>query len=143
VSLWGTYGPRPEPNHVLDALFGSMTAEADIDVACEVAQAWDLVSTVERIGEFSPECVEAAWLPDHPRDWSGPGSKAATASSTTMAQPSGFDLARCWSGIHPAVSRGLSVIVSMALPRRGGHSRSQRSQGECASRSSSGTTPTD
>jgi hypothetical protein len=68
VSLWGTYGPRPEPNHALDALFGSMTAAAHVDVACGVAQAWDLVSTVERIGEFSPECVEAAWLPDRRRD---------------------------------------------------------------------------
>jgi uncharacterized protein YndB with AHSA1/START domain len=45
-----------------------MTAAAQVDVACGVAQAWALVSRVERIGEFSPECVHAAWLPDHPRD---------------------------------------------------------------------------
>jgi hypothetical protein len=66
VSMWGSYGPRPEPNHDLDELFGSMSANAEIVIACTVAQVWDLVSSVERIGEFSPECVEAWWIPDHP-----------------------------------------------------------------------------
>ncbi|HET7901288.1 MAG TPA: SRPBCC family protein [Candidatus Nanopelagicales bacterium] len=62
VSMWGTYGDRPEPDHSLDALFGAMRAERSIDVACTPDRAWDLVASVERIGEFSPECVEARWL---------------------------------------------------------------------------------
>lgn len=60
--MWGTYGPRPEPDHSLDALFGAMNAERAIDVACAPSDAWALVSSVERIGEFSPECVEARWI---------------------------------------------------------------------------------
>jgi uncharacterized protein YndB with AHSA1/START domain len=66
VSMWGAYGPRPEPDHDLDELFGSMSATAEIVIACTVAQAWALIASVERIGEFSPECVEAWWMPDHP-----------------------------------------------------------------------------
>lgn len=62
ISLWGTYGPRPEPNHDLDELFGSMRAAAEIEVNCTPEQAWDLVASIERIGEFSPECVEAWWV---------------------------------------------------------------------------------
>lgn len=52
--MWGAHGPRPEPNHALDALFASMTASADVEVSCSAEEAWDLVSNVERIGEFSP-----------------------------------------------------------------------------------------
>jgi uncharacterized protein YndB with AHSA1/START domain len=66
VSMWGTYGLRPEPNHDLDELFEGMRAGAQIDIASTLERVWDLVSTVERIGEFSPECVEAWWVPDRP-----------------------------------------------------------------------------
>ena len=66
VSQWGEYGPRPEPDHRLDELFASMTTSAEIEVAVGVDAAWALVSDIERIGEFSPECVAARWLPDQP-----------------------------------------------------------------------------
>ena len=66
ISMWGEYGPRPEPNHDLDALFGSMSATAEVEVSCSPEAAWDLISSIERIGEFSPECVDAWWTPDRP-----------------------------------------------------------------------------
>ena len=66
VSGWGESGARPEPNHDLDLLFASMVAGVDLAVACSVEAAWALVSDIERIGEFSPECVEAHWLPGLP-----------------------------------------------------------------------------
>ena len=64
--MWGNYGPRPEPDHRLDELFGSMHACAQIEVQCASAAVWSLISDVTRIGEFSPECVEAWWVPDRP-----------------------------------------------------------------------------
>ena len=64
--MWGQYGPRPEPNHDLDTLFGSMSAAAEVEVACSPEAAWELISSIERIGEFSPECVDAWWTPDRP-----------------------------------------------------------------------------
>jgi hypothetical protein len=66
VSRWGEYGPRPEPNHDLDTLFEGMTASVEVSVSARMDAAWGLVSDIQRIGEFSPECVEAHWLPGHP-----------------------------------------------------------------------------
>jgi hypothetical protein len=66
VERWGEHGPRPEPDHGLDALFGTMTVTVELAVPCSVAQAWALASDVERIGEFSPECVEARWVAGYP-----------------------------------------------------------------------------
>jgi hypothetical protein len=33
-----------------------------VQVECPPTQAWQLVCDIERIGEFSPECVSARWL---------------------------------------------------------------------------------
>ena len=66
LSMWGDYGPRPEPDHRLDALFGSLHALAQIEVQCTPTAAWNLISDVTRIGEFSPECVDAWWVPGRP-----------------------------------------------------------------------------
>jgi uncharacterized protein YndB with AHSA1/START domain len=66
VSRWGEYGPRPEPNHDLDSLFEGMTASVEVPVSATADAAWGLVSDIGRIGEFSPECVEAHWLPGQP-----------------------------------------------------------------------------
>ena len=63
LSRWGTYGPRPEPNHALDAIFGAMTVGAECTVVRSLSHVWSLVSDITRIGEFSPECVEAWWVP--------------------------------------------------------------------------------
>jgi uncharacterized protein YndB with AHSA1/START domain len=35
-------------------------------MACQPADLWDLITTVERIGEFSPECAEAWWVEGFP-----------------------------------------------------------------------------
>ncbi len=66
VDRWGEHGPRPELNHALDPLFAAMTVVVERVVGCSVADAWALVCDVERIGEFSPECVAAWWMPGYP-----------------------------------------------------------------------------
>jgi len=66
VSMWGEHGPRPALNHELDELFRLMTAVGSVDVDCSPQQAWALISDIERIGEFSPECVEAWWVEGFP-----------------------------------------------------------------------------
>lgn len=63
VTRWGDSGARPEADHTLDDLFATVAAEVSLDVACTPEAAWDLVSDITRIGEFSPECVESWWLP--------------------------------------------------------------------------------
>jgi Polyketide cyclase / dehydrase and lipid transport len=62
ISRWGDHGPRPEPAAVNDALFGAFEASASVEVACTPAAAWRLVTEVGRIGEFSPECIDARWI---------------------------------------------------------------------------------
>lgn len=69
--MWGHYGPRPEPDHRFDGLFGSLHASAQIEVQCTSSAAWNLISDVTRIGEFSPECVDAWWVPGRPAGWVG------------------------------------------------------------------------
>ncbi len=66
VDRWGEHGPRPEPNRALDPLFAAMTVAVERVVGCSAADAWALVCDVERIGEFSPECVAAWWVPGYP-----------------------------------------------------------------------------
>src|SRR2546430_12400167 len=66
VERWGEHGPRPRPDHRLDPLFAAMTVTVAVAVRCPVAEAWALVTEVERIGEFSPECVAAWWVPGYP-----------------------------------------------------------------------------
>jgi len=41
--------------------FAPLTDEVSLTVDAPVAQVWDLVSDVTRIGEFSPETFEAKW----------------------------------------------------------------------------------
>jgi hypothetical protein len=48
VSMWGEHGERPEP--------------ASVEVACAPLAAWQLVTNIGRIGEFSPECIDARWV---------------------------------------------------------------------------------
>jgi uncharacterized protein YndB with AHSA1/START domain len=66
VDRWGEHGRRPQPNHDLDRLFAAMAVTIELVVRCPVAEAWALVCDVERIGEFSPECVAAWWVPGYP-----------------------------------------------------------------------------
>ena len=62
VSMWGEHGDRPEPASVNDSLFGAFNASASVEVACTPLAAWELVTDIERIGEFSPECIAARWI---------------------------------------------------------------------------------
>jgi hypothetical protein len=62
VSRWGEHGDRPAPAVVNDGLFASFAATASIDVACPPLDAWQLITDIERIGEFSPECIAAKWI---------------------------------------------------------------------------------
>jgi Polyketide cyclase / dehydrase and lipid transport len=62
VSRWGEHGPRPEPAAINDALFGAFEATASVEVTCAPMAAWQLVTDIVRIGEFSPECADARWI---------------------------------------------------------------------------------
>jgi uncharacterized protein YndB with AHSA1/START domain len=53
---------RPTPLVQNAALFGAWTLSKSVEVACPAVSAWQLVCSVERIGEFSPECAEAQWF---------------------------------------------------------------------------------
>lgn len=66
MSMWGESGPRPPVDHDLDPILGAMQAAAEISVACDAGAAWSLVSDIGRIGEFSPECVDAWWVDGFP-----------------------------------------------------------------------------
>lgn len=61
MSRWGG-GERPEPAPVNDSVFEQFRTSASIEVACTPIAAWRLVTNIERIGEFSPECIKAAWI---------------------------------------------------------------------------------
>jgi hypothetical protein len=62
VSRWGEHGQRPEPLAANDELFARFGASASIEIVRDAGAAWDLITDVQRIGEFSPECVDAQWL---------------------------------------------------------------------------------
>jgi len=46
-----------------------LMAAAEEEVAARPELVWDLVTDITRIGEWSPECIRAAWLgePSRPR----------------------------------------------------------------------------
>lgn len=60
--MWGENGDRPEPAPVNDSLFANFRASVSVEVACSPEAAWDLVTDIGRIGEFSPECIGARWM---------------------------------------------------------------------------------
>lgn len=62
TSMWGEHGDRPERASVNDSLFGEFRASASVEVACSPLAAWELLTDVGRIGEFSPECTGARWI---------------------------------------------------------------------------------
>src|SRR5262245_136773 len=62
VSRWGEHGDRPEPAAVNESLFASFAVSESIEATCAPGRAWDLVTDIARIGEFSPECRDARWL---------------------------------------------------------------------------------
>jgi uncharacterized protein YndB with AHSA1/START domain len=68
VSDWGesANGPRPTPDPRVSALVPAMGVTVQMPMACTPDAFWDLITRVERIGEFSPECAEAWWVEGFP-----------------------------------------------------------------------------
>ncbi|MGZ4120803.1 MAG: SRPBCC family protein [Actinomycetota bacterium] len=62
VSMWGEHGPRPRPLGQNDELFSQLCLTASVDVDRPQSAAWDLLTDIARIGEFSPECIGARWI---------------------------------------------------------------------------------
>jgi len=73
VSNWGEAenGRRPAPDPRISALVPAMGVAVQMSMACEPEVLWDLITTVERIGEFSPECAEAWWVEGFPAHTEG------------------------------------------------------------------------
>ena len=65
---WGEAenGPRPTPDPRVSALVPAMGVTVQLTLGCRPQAFWDLLTSVERIGEFSPECVEAWWVDGFP-----------------------------------------------------------------------------
>ncbi len=68
ISNWGEAGngPRPTPDDRVSGQVSAMGVSVQLSIACEPAVLWDLVTDVTRIGDFSPECVEAWWVEGRP-----------------------------------------------------------------------------
>lgn len=68
VSNWGQAenGPRPKPDPRVRDLVSTMGISVEMAMACRPEILWDLITNVERIGEFSPECAEAWWVAGFP-----------------------------------------------------------------------------
>jgi uncharacterized protein YndB with AHSA1/START domain len=64
ASHWGEVenGPRPAPDQRVSGLVAAMGVVVQMPMFCEPEVLWALVTEVERIGEFSPECAEAWWV---------------------------------------------------------------------------------
>lgn len=68
ASNWGEAqnGSRPTPDPRVSAVVAAMGITVQLPMACLPQSFWDLITSVERIGEFSPECAEAWWVGGFP-----------------------------------------------------------------------------
>ena len=68
VSNWGESenGPRPIPDPRVSAVVPAMGVTVRMPMSCKPELFWDLITSVERIGEFSPECAEGWWVEGFP-----------------------------------------------------------------------------
>ena len=68
ASNWGEAenGPRPTPDPRVSAVVPAMGVTVQMPMGCPPQAFWDLITSVERIGEFSPECAEAWWVDGFP-----------------------------------------------------------------------------
>ena len=119
VSRWGEHGDRPKPLRANDELFGALYAEASVEVACSPTSAWNLITNIERIGEFSPECIEARWLDGA----SGP-SVGARFEGTNRTVFESDDFEYIW--IRPC------TITVASRPQRFGYTVGDRYDGTAA-----------
>ena len=69
-------------------------AEVELMVDRPIGQVWDLITDVSRIGEWSPECVYAAWRPgDGPQAGArrpGDGPRAGARFDARNEYPDGY-----------------------------------------------------
>jgi uncharacterized protein YndB with AHSA1/START domain len=61
VSRWGEHGPRPTPRTENSSLFGAWSIVVSEEFDCPADAVWSLITDIARIGEFSPECIDARW----------------------------------------------------------------------------------
>jgi uncharacterized protein YndB with AHSA1/START domain len=68
VSNWGEpdNGRRPTPDPRVSALVPGMGVTVQLPMACPPGAFFDLITSVERMGEFSPECAGARWVEGFP-----------------------------------------------------------------------------
>ena len=68
TSNWGESenGPRPTPDPLVSAIVPAMSVNVRMPMACLPEAFWDLITSVDRIGEFSPECAQAWWVEGYP-----------------------------------------------------------------------------
>jgi len=68
ASNWGESenGSRPTPDPRVSAVVPAMGVIVQMPMACTPDLFWDLITSVERMGEFSPECAEAWWVEGFP-----------------------------------------------------------------------------
>ncbi len=66
VSRWGEYGPPPEICSALDDAFAAMKMTVQVPIRAAPLEVWKVITDIQRIGEFSPECVEAWWVSGSP-----------------------------------------------------------------------------
>jgi hypothetical protein len=116
VSRSGEHGPRPEPFAANDALFGAFEAAASVDVACAASAAWELVTNVGRIGEFSPECVSARWI-----DGASGAAIGARFDGTNRVLSKANDFEYVW--IRPC------TVTALSRPERFGYTVGDRYDG--------------
>ena len=65
-----TESPTADGGQVADEVTG-LTAAAEEVITARPELVWDLVADITRVGEWSPECIGAAWLGDPGRPESG------------------------------------------------------------------------
>ncbi len=68
ASGWGESenGPRPTPDPTVSALVPAMGVTVRMPLSCAPDASWELITSIERIGELSPECAEAWWVEGYP-----------------------------------------------------------------------------
>jgi hypothetical protein len=119
VSMWGEHGERPEPDSDNDALFGEFRTSASLDVACPPLAAWRLVTAIERIGQFSPECIDAKWVDGA----SGP-SEGARFEGTNRVVDEANDMEFIW--VRPC------TVIAAQPPERFAYTVGDRYDGTAA-----------
>src|SRR5262249_55050556 len=82
-----------------------LTAAAEAVVAARPELVWDLVADVTRVGEWSPECIQAAWLGE-------PGRPQPGARFTGRNRfPGGFEYEVTCVGTEAEPARGVAWVV--------------------------------